>query len=281
MQIITHRGLEPLNKNFKYIESSKEAFINHLQKWFWLEFDINFSKDMIPFIFHDWNLSRITNWKDIRNFNELTINEILNYNLDWNSFIAFEELIKNINYYRKAWEYSALHLKSKFQEKKYIDIILKVFNKFENIESKIFIFDIKINTAQYIKFKNNKIKLLPSVSHKYDIKRYNSCTWNTLYSIEDFLNNLNLFDWVWLDEWDKKNENWEKTLYNKEIFNIIKKENKLIWLVTPELHAKSPWLLWWEAHEDCKDLETLKLRFNKIKKLNPDFICSDYLEFIK
>lgn len=281
MQIITHRWLEPLNKNFNFIESSKEAFINHLKRWFWLEFDINFSSDMIPFVFHDWNLNRITNWKDIRNFSELSIDEILNYDLNWNSFISFEELIKNISEYRKDWEYSALHLKAKFQEKKYIDIMVNLLEKYENIENKIFIFDIKIETAKYVKSKNNKIKLFPSISHNYDIERYNSCTWDTLYSIEDFLNNLDIFDWVWLDEWDKKNKNWEKTLYNKEVFDIIKRENKLIWLVTPELHAKSPWLIWWEAHEDCKNINILKSRFKDIINLNPDFICSDYLEFIK
>lgn len=281
MQILTHRWLEPLNNNFNFIESSKDAFLNQLERWFWLEFDINFSKDLVPFIFHDWNLSRITNWDDKRNFDELNIDEILNYNLNWNSFISFEELIKKISNYRNNWEYSALHLKSKFQEQKYIDIMINILNKFENIENKIFIFDIKIEIAQYIKSKYNKIKLFPSIAHEYDIERYNNCTWNTLYSIEDFLNNLDIFDWVWLDEWDRKNKIWGKTLYNKEIFDIIKKENKLIWLVTPELHAKSPWLLWWEAHEDCRDLNILKLRFNEIIELNPDFICSDYLEFIK
>ena len=281
MQIITHRWLEPLNNNFKFIESSKEAFINHLERWYWLEFDINFSKDMVPFIFHDWCLERITNWKDKRNFDEINIEEILSYNLNWNSFISFEELVKNISKYRKDWEYSALHLKSKFQEEKYIDVMLDILNKYENIESKIFIFDVKIETAQYLKSKNKNIKLFPSISHKYDIERYNSCTGNTLYSIEDFLDNLDIFDWVWLDEWDRKDIGWEKTLYNKEVFNIIKKENKLIGLVTPELHAKSPWLLWWEAHEDCKNLNILKSRFKEIVDLNPDFICSDYLEFIK
>lgn len=281
MHIITHRWLEPLNSNFNFTESSKEAFMNHLERWFWLEFDINFSKDMIPFVFHDWNLNRITNWKDSRNFDELNIDEILDYNLNWNSFITFEELIKNISEYRKFWEYSALHLKSKFQEQKYIDIILNILQKYDNIENKIFIFDTKIETAKYIKSKNKYIKLFPSISHTYDIKRYNSYTWNTLYTIQDFLANLDIFDWVWLDEWDRKDKDWEKTIYNKDIFSIIKKENKFIWLVTPELHGKSPWLLWWEAHDDCRDLETLKLRLQEIIRLKPDYICSDYLEFLQ
>lgn len=281
MQIITHRWLEPLNIKFNFIESSKEAFINHLERWYWLEFDINFSKDMVPFIFHDRGLERITNWKDKRNFNEINIEEILSYNLSWNSFISFEELIKNISRYRKIWEYSALHLKAKFQEKKYIDVMIDILNKYENIENKIFIFDVKIETAKYIKLKYKNIKLFPSISHIYDKERYNSCTWNTLYTIQDFLDNLDDFDWVWLDEWDRKDKNWDKTLYNKETFDLIKKENKLIWLVTPELHSSSPWLLWWESHEDCKDLNTLKSRYKEIISLKPDFICCDYLEFIK
>lgn len=281
MQILTHRWLNPLNNNFNFIESSKEAFINHLERWYWLEFDINFSADMIPFVFHDWSLSRITNWKDLRNFNELCIDEILNYNLNWNKFISFEELVKNILEYRKNWKYSALHLKAKFQEKKYIDIILNILDKFENIENKIFIFDINIETAKYIKSINKSIKLFPSVAHEFDIFRYNKSTWWTLLWINNILKNKDLFDWVWLDEWDKKNEKWLKTFYNKEVFDIFRESWFLIWLVTPELHNKSPWLLWWESHEDCENLDTLQSRFKEIIKLKPDFICSDYLEFIK
>ncbi len=281
MQIITHRWLEPLNKNFNFTESSKEAFLNQLERWFWLEFDINFSSDLFPFVFHDSNLTRITNGEDKRNFSDLSEKEILNYNLNWNFFIWFEELIKNISSFRNIWEYSALHLKAKFQEKKYINIMLDVLKKYKNIENKIFIFDLKIETAKYIKSINTNIKLFPSVAHEYDIIRYNFSTWWTLLTINEFIENKDLFDWVWLDEWDRKDVNWEKTLYNKEIFDIIKKENKFIWLVTPELHAKSPGLLWWEAHEDCKNLDILKWRFKEIISLNPDFICSDYLEFIK
>ncbi len=281
MHIITHRWLEPLNKNFNFIESSKEAFEDQLKRWFWLEFDINFSKDMVPFIFHDSSLSRITNGIDTRNFNKLSIDEILNYNLNGNSFISFDELLKLISKYRKNWEYSALHLKSKFQEKIYIDIIINILEKYENIENKIFIFDIKIEFAKYIKYINKNILLFASLSHEYDIERFNLSTWNTLLSIKDFLNNLSIYDWAWLDEWDRKDKIWEKSLYNKDIFNIIKNKNKLIWIVTPELHSKSPWLLWWEAHDDCININILKSRFKEIIKLNPDFICSDYLEFIK
>lgn len=280
MQIITHRWLEPLNKSFHFMESSKEAFLNQLQRWFGLEFDINFSKDMVPFIFHDSSLERITSWNDRRKFIDLSIKDILSYDLYWNSFISFEKLLEEINNYRKIWKYSALHLKAKFQEKRYIDIILKILGDFKDIENKVCIFDLKIETAKYIKSKNKNLKLFASVSHKYDIDRYNVYTWNTLLSIDEFLSNLNLYEWAWLDEWDRKDKIWEKSLYNGENFNIIRNKNKLIWLVTPELHGKSPWLLWWEMHDDCRDLEILKSRFKEIINLKPDFICSDYLEYI-
>lgn len=283
MQILTHRWLEPLNKEFGYTESSKEAFEDQLQRWFWLEFDINFTWDGFAFVFHDSDLSRISWWGDKRNFQDLKKEDIESYTL-WenNHFIGFEELMSYIGKYRKSWEYSALHLKSKYQEERYIDEMLRILENFPWIEEKVFIFDTKIETAKYIKSKNGGIKLLPSVAHEHDITRYNNYTWWTLYSIDEVLINKSLFDWVWLDEWDRTNNNWEdKTFYNKDTFQIFRKHNLLIWLVTPELHATSPWLLWWESHQDCKNFDKLISRFNEITTLKPDFICSDYLEYIR
>jgi hypothetical protein len=39
------------------------------------------------------------------------------------------------------------------------------------------------------------------------------------------------------------------------------------------LHNSSPWLLWWEVHEDVWNIE----RILEIENLKPDFICSDYI----
>jgi hypothetical protein len=54
--------------------------------------------------------------------------------------------------------------------------MLNILENFKEISEKIFIFDVKIETAQYIKSKNAEIKLFPSISHEYDIQRFNSCT---------------------------------------------------------------------------------------------------------
>jgi hypothetical protein len=254
MQILTHRGLEPLNPNFFFWESSKEAFFNQLERGYGIEFDVNFWEDGTCFIFHDNDLKRLKN----------------------SHLISFVELLQGINTYRKFWEYSALHLKSKFQTMEYLDNILLTLEKFSWIEEKVFIFDVKPETAHYLKKRNNNLKLFASLSHPYDIQRYNDCTWWTLLSIEEILKERDFFDGVWLDERDRKNFLWEKSLYNPETFRILRKHWLLISVVSPELHSSSPWLLWGESHEDAQDEMTLKKRIEEIQTLQPDFICTDY-----
>ena len=278
MQLISHRWLDPLNKDFQYTESSKEAFENLLERWFWLEFDVNISKDLIPFVFHDDWLNRISEWKDNKKFSDMEWADIENYELpNGCHFTSFDNLLELIEKKQKAWLQSALHLKSKFQSKDLLDILVKYIWKYPNITQKIFIFDVKIDTAKYLKNKIPNIQLFFSVSHKYDKERFNGFVWWTLYTVEEAIRNKDLVDWVRLDEWDRKDIDGTKKLYTAKIINQFKD----LWLktviISPELHAKSPGLLWWESHDDVENNEKLKRRIEEIKSLNPDFICSDYL----
>ena len=280
MQILSHRWLEPSNPNFEFSESSFEAFENHLQRWYWLEFDINFSRDWVCFIFHDESLARISQGKDTKKFSELSYNEIKKLWLWDNSFITFEQLIALVKKYRKAWEYSALHLKYPFHNQKTVDFLVAMFKKYSLYEY-IFIFDVSIHIAKKIKSKNNKIRLFPSVAHDYDIKRYNECVWWTLLSTQEVTQHSQIFDWVWLDEWDRNDEDWwKKQFYTLKTFDYFRSLWLKIWLVTPELHGTSPWLLWWEKHQDSHWKE-LEQRVNVMIDLEPDFICSDNLHLLK
>ena len=282
MQILTHRGLEPLNPTFLFSESTKEAFQNHLERWFWLEFDVNFTKDGVCFVFHDSTLKRITNGRDIRDTKDIPWDDIQSSISKNGTLLTFDDLLLLIDTNRSEWEYSALHLKSKFQNQQQIDSILWSIKKHPWIEKKLFLFDIKLETARYIKSVFPELELFPSVAHAYDIKRYNECTGYTLLSIWDVLDNVWLFSWVWLDEWDKIDENGGiKALYTKEVFSLFRSKWLKIWLVTPELHATSPWLLWSEAHEDAKDIELWKTRMSEVLSLSPDFVCTDYIQLIK
>lgn len=280
MQIISHRWLDPLKKDFKYAESSKEAFENLLERWYWLEFDINFSKDLVPFVFHDKWLARISNWRDNRLFQDTDWNEIKKYELPNNChFITLKNLFQLIEQIQKEWIWSALHLKSQYQKRELLDILIKVIENNSKITEKLFIFDCKIDTVKYLKEQISNIKVFFSVVHEYDKQRFSHSVWETLYTTEETIANKDLIDWVWLDERDRKNKDWTKKLYIKEIINRFRDFWLETAIISPELHSKSPWLLWWEFHEDAETEENLRKRIEEIRNLWVDFICTDYLDY--
>lgn len=282
MQLISHRWLDPLNKDFRYAESSKEAFEKLLERWYWLEFDINFSKDSVPFVFHDSWLTRISNWKDSRLFQDMSWKEIEEYGLPNNChFILLEELFQLIEQTQKDWIWSALHLKSQYQKKELLDILIRTIQNNSKIIEKLFIFDVKIDTAKYLKETIPNTKIFLSISHEYDKQRFNDSVWWTLYTIEEAIQNKDLIDWVRLDERDRKDKDWEKELYTDEVINWFKNLFLKTAIISPELHAKSPWLLWWESHEDAGEEKNLKKRINEIKNLWINYVCTDYLNYYK
>lgn len=277
--IFTHRGLEPSNQNF-HTESSLEAFKDHLGRGFGIEFDLNFAKDG-AIIFHDSNLRRITEGKNNRDFKDLTISEIkdLALGVNKNKIATFDEVLSLIQNNKSGK--NALHLKGKYQEKAYLDILIDYLKKYPLAAEKILIFDMKPETAKYLKYNLPNIQLAPSVAHDFDIKRYNSCVSNTLISLNDALKykNEGLYDWVWLDEWDTVDEaGTEKLLYTQENFDILRRAGYKISLVTPELHGTSPGLYGGESHKHSKDKENLFARIKEILALQPDAICTNYPE---
>lgn len=277
--IITHRGLEPSKKDF-YVESAKQAFESHLSRGFGIEFDINFTKDNKIIIFHDSGLERITKGGNKSFFSEMNSAEISKLRLGNGDRLCFlGELLEIIA--RGAEQISALHLKGKFQEEKYLDILLSYLADNKKMLSKIFVFDVKVETAKYLKNKLLELKLAPSVAHPYDIKRYNEAVNGTLLDTEEAIANKDLFSWVWLDEWDSADENGKtKKFYTPETFEVLKKNGLKIALVTPELHGTSPGLLGGEVHPGAKKDRLFNL-IEEIISLEPDALCTDYPEEIK
>lgn len=283
-QVFTHRGLEPSHPNY-YPESSYEAFADQLGRGFGIEFDPNFVKDGIV-VSHDSNLKRITEGNDTRDFHDVTVTEITQViygNQKKGRIPTIDEVFSLIQ--ESASPMNALHLKGKFQDRNYLDQLITKLNDYSDLFDRILIFDAKPKTARYLKHAIPQLHIAPSVGHPYDIQRFNTAVLGTLISVEDALlyKKEGLYDWVWLDEWDRTDENGnDKTLYNKETFETLKKAGYKISLVTPELHGTSPGLLGGEAHPDAKDQKTLFQRIKTIIFLDPDAICTDYPEeFIK
>lgn len=291
--IFTHRGLELSNPNF-YPESSYEAFADQLARGFGIEFDPNFVKDGIV-INHDATLKRISGGKDERDFHDVTVAEVTRLRYQTKNgdgtptqegrTPTFDELLQLID--KSNSKINALHLKGKFQDSITLNKLVNTLSHYPQLLDRIVIFDAKPETARYLREKlatlvnNNqsKIHIAPSVAHPYDIARYNDAVKGTLTSIEDAMHykQVDLYDWVWLDEWDLADkDNGHKTLYNAHTFGKLKQAGYKIALVTPELHGTSPGLLGGEAHEDASTKERLFARIKEIIALEPDGICTDY-----
>lgn len=274
MHIITHRGLDPSINGFP-IESTREAFLAQLNRGYGLEFDICFSKDNIMIVSHDNNLKRITSGADTRDISEINSIEILGMDFNGNHLMTVPELLHEIET-RTTETISAIHLKKRMQATVCIDQLINALDEYDL--SRFILFDATIETARYIKNKNPRISIAASVSHPYDIERYNKLVGETLYSLDELCKHGDLFSWAWLDEWDLADiKNGKKKLLTEETFIRLRKANFKIALVTPELHATSPGLLGGEKHEDASPHETRwKSRIKEIVALSPDIICTDY-----
>lgn len=281
MRILTHRGLEPQNTEFSYSESTLEAFGNQLSRGFWIEFDVSFSQDRTAFVFHDDSANRISKGVDNRKFIDIPFSEISDYSNSWGGTIAtLESVFRIIEKRSKEGQFSALHVKSRHQGHEDLDVIIQLFQKKPESVKRIFLFDLKPESAEYMKENIANIKIFASVSHPYDVQRFSSCVGETLITPTDFFSYHDLYDGVWLDEWDRKGINWTtKKLYEPGLFEQLRSKKYLIGLVTPELHAISPGLYGGEFHEDCLNQESLVIRSREIANLNPDFICTDNPQF--
>lgn len=279
LKILTHRGLDPSRGDY-FQESTKEAFGDQLERGFGLEFDIQLTKDSRLVIMHDNNFRRISGGKDERKICDVNSEEILKMDFSGCHIAEFRDILNLIKQKQSSDSISAIHLKFGSQKKKILDLFLE---KLKGMDlNQFIIFDVTLETAAYLKRSNPFLHLAPSVSHSYDIERYNSVTGGTLYPLEKILPYRELFDWVWLDEWDLSNTNGrKKDLYNRETFLALRDKKFSIGLISPELHATSPGLLGGESHQDAANIKTLTERIRKILFLGPDLICTDYPDLIR
>lgn len=278
-RIITHRGLDPSRPGY-FAESSREAFADQLARGYGLEFDVRLTKDGEIVVIHDTTLKRMTGGKDEREVRELSLTDLLAMDFNGSHLASLTDLLSLIMREQAPDGVSALHLKHAFQEPSALEALLKALQTVD--QSKFLLFDVKIETARYLKQSNPAPRLAPSVAHPYDIERFSGATGGTLYTLDEVLAHRDLFDWVWLDEWDTRDAGGgKKRLYTEETFARARAAGLNIALVTPELHGTSPGLLGGEAHQDARDHETLMTRIREILALGPDAVCTDYPDEVR
>ena len=266
ISIISHRGIDL--GEVSITEGTLGAFSYQLSKGFGIEFDVRLSKDEQIVIAHDPDVARITSGKDLRSINEITTEELIHTF----AIPSLAQIVSLISQYQSSTVISALHIKSEFQYPEFLDLLL---SEIEEIDAHTYIiFDLKPQAAEYIKSKNPKLVLAASVAHPYDRERYNGEVGATLSSLEEALQNLHLFEWVWLDEWDRLDEGGRtKTFYNEEIISRARQNGLKIAAVTPELHKSFKGT---PAHSDAQSQQALFKRFEEIVNLRPDALCTDF-----
>lgn len=279
-QIITHRGLEPDRPGF-FSESSFEAFADQLARGFGgIEFDPNFTCDDEIIVVHDAGLVSFTDGRDTRTFaTEVTADEMRAFRLANGRIPFFTEVLKLIR--ASSASANALHLKGRFQEERYLALLIAALRDVPDLLARLIIFDVRPETARSLKREFPTIRLAPSVAHPYDIERYGAVVGNTLLTIDEALalKTEGLISGVWLDEWDLTDRGERaKTLYNAETFGQLRAAGLEIYLVTPELHGTSPGLYGGESHPDASSKARLYARIKEIVRLGPDGICTDHPE---
>jgi glycerophosphoryl diester phosphodiesterase len=256
MDILTHRGLDSSRSGY-FAESSYEAFEDQLARGFGLEFDPQLTADGKIVVWHNPDLQGAAGVR----------------------LASLSELLREIGKMDSTHPISALHLKRAWHAKEYLDPLLRELEGADR--GRFIIFDVLPDVARYLKDYDKDLMLAPSVAHPYDIERYNGAVGGTLVTAEAAREHRDLFDWVWLDEWDRKSPHGVKALYTSETFSFFRDAGFKIALVSPELHATSPGLLGGERHEDAKDVATLRTRLAEIITLGPDAICTDYPDLVK
>ncbi|MBM3261444.1 hypothetical protein FJY93_03425 [Candidatus Kaiserbacteria bacterium] len=278
-QIITHRGLDPSIPDFPF-ESTREAFEAHLLRGYGIEFDPQRVADGYT-VLHDPTLKRITGGTDERPVRDVPLHELLTLDLHGSHLATMHDVLKLVDARSAPSMISAIHLKHSFQAD--TENLNALLHELHTVDSEKFIlFDTTIATARYLKSQNSALHIAPSVAHPYDIARYNTVVGGTLISVDETLSHRDLFDWVWLDEWDLNDKDGNtKKLYTGETFEIFRTAGMKIALVTPELHGTSPGLLGGEAHPDAASRDTLLKRLDEIIALKPDAICTDFPDHAK
>jgi len=274
MDILTHRGLDPDIPGF-FAESSYEAFESHLSRGFGIEFDVRPTRDGVFVVTHDPTLERLTEGGTAASIAAVDWADILDLSLPRGGRLTRLEEVFDLIAPSSARR-SALHLKAAVQTPALLGRLCDLLAARPSTLEKIIIFDLFADSARTILQRLPDAMCAASLSHPFDIARYNKVVGGTLHDVAAIVGLRDIFPWVWLDEWDTQAPSGTKKFYTRELFSGLRACGFKIAAVTPELHGTSPGLLGGNRHADGSDRERLLARINEILTLQPDAVCTDH-----
>jgi len=266
--IITHRGLDP-SRLCKYGESSLESFKDHIDRGFSIEFDPSFSAEGVGYVIHDSYTC-----KENR---RLKFAQLSSEELDLLGITRLDDVLHLL--LTSPASYHAMHLKGDRQDERSLLLVASTLNRIKGIKSKLFVFDLTPTNAKKLQELCPGVQTGASVSHEFDIQRYNSYVYETLLSIDTIRNAPKLYQWAWLDEWDTMTEcGGEKKLCNRNLVAELHQLGLKVAVVCPDLHATSPGLIGGEKHKDAENYASWSRRIIEFNDSHVDAICTDWPE---
>ena len=243
MIIFSHRGISKEGRH-NFLENTKEALLFILKNGFSVEIDVREVKDGEIIICHDSKLKGLK-------LKDLGLDQLKQTGL-----YSFEDFCEDFKLLGKSHLKVAVHIKE--QEEDFVKKIVRKITE-HGLERSFFVFDVTKETAELIKKQNDGIEVGLSVSERDKINGS-----KTIYSIGS-LKGFKYFDIIWWDEWESER------LYNKENYDLVKElfPDKKIFVISFELHSG-------EHHKDSKNLESIFKRFDALRDLVLDGVCTDY-----
>ncbi|OHA66548.1 MAG: hypothetical protein A3C04_03660 [Candidatus Wildermuthbacteria bacterium RIFCSPHIGHO2_02_FULL_45_25] len=218
MYIFAHRGLKLVRP-----ENTLEAFKAAADLGFGIELDVRLTKDGQLICLHNPDTEHITGTKLV--VRESTVDQLQQLDVKEPGYKIprFLDVVEQVMVNFKPGQKAAIHVKADEQGEQQLAILLETFKTYQ-LHDKALLFDLTLESCQLIRNADPKIELAISVGEE----NYSP----TIYTLEQAMENLQLFDVVWWDEWKIPG-----SMYTKEIAERIHSAGKRIYAISPELHT--------------------------------------------
>lgn len=281
--LVTHRGIDvPLGTLTTEItgESTWEAFSAQIKNGYGIEFDLRPMSDDGFAICHDQKLTRISGGLSSALVSELNKYKLKIITLEHGRLCELDELLILLSENSKTT--SALHLNKACQNEDLLDLLVaKLLCYPDVLDGRLIIFDVTPVVARYLKKFIPNIGLAASVSDPYDVERFGVLTGGTLMTIDEVIEQGEIYTWVWLDEWDTQDPLGEaKSLVTRKTIKLLREKGFKIAVVSPELHATSPALYGDGIHEIGANPELLKSYWMDLADMDIDLLCTDHASWL-
>ena len=266
MIVLSHRGLD--RERAEHLrENSLASFRWAMTRGFGVELDLQLTADSELIVTHDLTSERWSQGKTVRPWSALARADFSAFEGECGALCTMPEALALVSEFPSVT--MAIHVKGQNQSVVFIKALAKALMPFHQFFSRLLVFDLKVAPAGLLRKACPGIGLAPSVAHVFDVQRCQSVAQGTLYSPLEILSHEGPYNWVWLDEWDRRAVDGKSKALYEETTETFLSHGFNVALISPELHKG-------EKHQDAENLQVLEKRWREILKLKVNAICTDY-----